>query len=412
VHDVSVIGVPGERFAEIPAEAIEALRRATVIAGGRRLVAAWDAFSPGHRHQVIEIAGDVTGAVARVAEAAHSDADVAVLASGDPGFFGILRSLLQVMDRSRLHVFAAPSSVAIAFSRLAIPWDDAVVVSAHGRSLEEAVQVVRMARKVAILSSPDNPPEVLARALLAGGARVDLAAVCCRLGSADEEVAEMSLTQMARGRWDPLSVVVLVGPGGLPLVGWGPGRQLAWGLTDDSFAHRAGMVTKAEVRAVALGKLALPPVGVVWDVGAGSGSVAIECARLCPGLSVFAVEQHPEDARRISINASAHAASVHVFEGHAPDVLVRLPEPDRVFVGGGGIAVLDACLARLAPGGVLVATFSALDRAAAAVERLGQMVQIGVDRAVKLPDGGWRMAAENPVFLAWGPMREEELHTR
>ena len=163
------------------------------------------------------------------------------------------------------------------------------------------------------------------------------------------------------------------------------------------------MVTKSEVRAVAIGKLALPAEGVLWDVGAGSGSVAIEAALLAPALRVYAVERSDEDCQRIEANARALGAAVTVVRGSAPGVLAELPDPDRVFVGGGGLSVLDAGLARLAAGGQAVATFAALDRASAAADRLGHLVQVGASRGERLPDGGWRLAATNPVFVVWGP---------
>ncbi len=162
------------------------------------------------------------------------------------------------------------------------------------------------------------------------------------------------------------------------------------------------MITKPEVRSVVLGKLDLPAAGVMWDVGAGSGSVAIEAALAAPGLTVIAVERNHDDAERVHANAAALGTLVDVVEGAAPSVLDRLPPPDRVFVGGGGLDVLDACFAALRPGGRLVATFAAVDRAAAAHRLLGNLVQVSVDRAEVLPDGGIRFAADNPVFVAWG----------
>jgi precorrin-6Y C5,15-methyltransferase (decarboxylating) len=177
---------------------------------------------------------------------------------------------------------------------------------------------------------------------------------------------------------------------------------VAWGAGDDTFAHDAGMITKAEVRAVALGKLSLPRTGVLWDVGAGSGSVAVEAARLAPGLRVFAVERDPDACERIRANAAG--TGVTVIEGRAPDALASLPAPDRAFVGGGGPAVLDAVCERLAPGGRVVATSAILAHATHAAARLGSVVQLAVSRGVPIgPDGGLRLAAENPIFVAWGP---------
>jgi precorrin-6B C5,15-methyltransferase / cobalt-precorrin-6B C5,C15-methyltransferase len=227
--------------------------------------------------------------------------------------------------------------------------------------------------------------------------------VCSRLGEPDETVTTTDLAGLAAGTFDPLSVVVLRAPMAQGTADAGMG--LRWGLPDDDFAHRDGMVTKAEVRAVVLGKLSLPPVGVLWDVGSGSGSVAIECARLRPGLRVFAVERQGDDVARLRSNAQAHrvGSTVTVVEGTAPSVLDELPDPDRVFLGGGGLGVLDAVLARLRPDGLVVATFAVLGTAVAAAERLGELVQIQLSRGVPIGESrALRLSAENPVFVCWG----------
>ena len=252
--------------------------------------------------------------------------------------------------------------------------------------------------KVAVLVSPDHPPEALRKELLALGAQPADVTVCSRLGLAGEVVTRTDLAGLAGGAWDPLSVVVLVR--GAPVAAT---AQLAWGRPEATFAHRGGMVTKSEVRAVALGKLDLPARGVLWDVGAGSGSVAIECALLAPALRVFAIERRPDDAARIEDNARHLGAALTVVAGDAPGRPGGLPNPDRAFVGGGGLDVLDAVMARLTRGGRVVATYAALDRAAAAADRLGHLVQVAANRGERLPDGGWRLAAANPVFVAWGP---------
>lgn len=375
---ITVVGVNG-RPPAVDADLVVGGRRHLDGAGGRQ----------------VAVEGDLGPALDAIAAEPGS---VCVLASGDPGFFGIVRALAERFGPDRLDVRPAPSSVSLAFARLGLPWDDAVVVSAHGRPLEQAARQAAAAPKAAVLTSPASPPEALGAALLAAGARHTRAAVCTRLGSADEQVTAVDLPALAAGRWDPVSVVVLLegdGVGGAP--------SLAWGLPEHRFAHREGMVTKAEVRAVALGKLALPRAGVLWDVGAGSGSVAVECARLCPGLRVVAVERGAEDAARIRANAADHGAAVEVVEGEAPAALEGLPDPDRAFVGGGGVDVLDAVRRRLRTGGRLVAAYAALDRAAAAFERLGHVVEVAVSRGRALPGGGVRLAAENPVFVAWGP---------
>jgi precorrin-6Y C5,15-methyltransferase (decarboxylating) len=180
--------------------------------------------------------------------------------------------------------------------------------------------------------------------------------------------------------------------------------SISWGRHETHFAHRDGMITKAETRAIVLGRLELPRAGVLWDVGAGSGSVGLEAATIAPGLRVYAVERVAEDATRITTNAVelGVTANVEVVVGTAPDALTGLPDPDRVFVGGGGLEVVRACWDRLAPGGRLVATFVVLDRALAAFDLLGEMVQVHVDRGVPIGDVGVRLDPMNPVFVCSG----------
>ncbi len=388
---IVVVGVAGDDVSGLDPSARRALDDAGLVVGGRRHLDAL--VGAGSRTVVIE--GDVHAALDQIAA---ERCPVCVLASGDPGFFGIVRPLAARFGPHRLEVHPQPSSVALAFARLGLPWDDAAVVSAHGRPLADAARAAAARPKAAVLVSPDSPAEALGKELIGLGARHQRVAVCSRLGSALERVDHTDLAGLAAGTWDPLSVVVLLGDDYV-----GATRSLAWGMPEDRFQHRDGMITKSEVRAVAVARLELPPVGVLWDVGAGSGSVAVECAGLSPGLTVLAVERRRDDAERIRHNAAAHGVAVEVLVGEAPPALGRLPDPDRAFVGGGGLDVLDAVLARLRPGGRVAATYAALDRAAAAMDRLGSLAQIGVARGRRLPDGGVRLAAENPVFLAWGP---------
>jgi len=322
---------------------------------------------------------------------------VCVLASGDPGFFGIVRALAARLGHERLEVHPAPSSVTLAFARVGLPWDDAVIATCHGRPIEPAADAVIRHHKVAVLVSRDSPAEALGRAVIDGGCTPRDVWVCSRLGESGEAVTHTDLDGLAAGQHDPLSVVVFVVPG----LEVAPTAATGWGRDESAYAHRGGLITKGEVRAVALGKLDLPPHGVLWDVGAGSGSVGIEAARLVPALRVFAIERDQEAARHIDANAVG--TTLVVVNEIAPAAFADLPDPDRVFVGGGGLDVLDAALARLRPGGVAVATYATLARAVAAAERLGALVQIQVNRGERIgADQQVRLQAENPVFVAWG----------
>jgi precorrin-6Y C5,15-methyltransferase (decarboxylating) len=395
---LAIVGFLGDEYFGRAATA--ALREADVVMGIGRLLDALPDDVGGKR---IELAGPLAETLELVAERRALGERVCLLASGDPGFFGIVRVASARFGAEALEIHPAPSSAAVAFARTGLHWDDAVVVSAHGRPLAAAVEAVLPEPKVAVLTAPDQPPEALGRALLDAGCGPRRVTVCARLGHDDEAVTRTDLEGLAAGSFPPLAVVVLQAPAALDDgPGGTDGPTLAWGRPDARYAHRAGMITKAEVRAVALGKLALPGAGVLWDVGAGSGSVAIECSRLAPGLRVFAVERRPDDVERLRENATG--TGVIVVDGEAPEVLAGLPDPDRIFLGGGGLYVLESVLDRLRPGGVVVATYAALDRAVVATTRLGHMVQVAVSRGVPLGgSGALRLAAENPVFVCWGP---------
>jgi precorrin-6B C5,15-methyltransferase / cobalt-precorrin-6B C5,C15-methyltransferase len=401
---IGVVGVHGGQSFGVAAQT--ALCEADVVVASSRHLAYIQAAP---HQQTVVLAGALEPLLERIAAERAAGRRVVVLASGDPGFFGIVRLLGERFGPDALEVHPAPSSVALAFARIGYAWDDALVVSAHGRPLEAAVAAALGQPKVAVLTAPSQPPQALGRALIDAGSAPREVTVASRLAEPGERISRTDLEGLASGEYEPMSVVLLVEPAahaaddpqasaaarkGTP--------ALAWGLPEASFEHRAGMITKAEVRAVALGKLGLPPTGVLWDVGAGSGAVAIECARLAPRLTVFAIERSADDAERIRRNVAAHGVNVEVIQGQAPDAFGGLPAPDRVFVGGGGLDVLAKALALLRPGGRLVATHVLVERAAAAWRLLGNSVQVSVARSATIADG-FRLQAENPVFISWGP---------
>jgi len=283
------------------------------------------------------------------------------------------------------------------------------VASAHGRDLRTAVNLCRAHPKVAVLTGPGAGPAELGAALV-GDARVLV--VASALGSAGERVERVTPAEAAARDWGAAVSVVLCLDEARAL---GPVRSVAgprpgpagWALDEAAFAHRDSMITKFEVRALALARLGPRPGDLVWDVGAGSGSVAVECARL--GAAVTAVEKTPDGVERVRANAAAHGVDVRVVHGAAPAVLSGLDDPDAVFVGGGGRelpAIVSAC-ARRARRSVVVA-MAALDRVPAARQALldaglecdGVLLQSS--RLAPLPGDVTRLAATNPVFLLWG----------
>jgi precorrin-6Y C5,15-methyltransferase (decarboxylating) len=335
---ITVIGLDGRPLSQ---EAAGLLEGAALVAGGRRHLE--DLTVAPERSVVFE--GDLAEGLSRIET---ENGPVAVLASGDPGFFGITRLLGERFGTADLRVLPAVSSVALAFARAGVSWDDAVTVSAHGREPRRAVNVCRAHPKVAVLTSPDFGPAELAGSL--GGLGRSFA-VAERLGGPDERVFRGDAESVRGMRWDDPNVVVVMDEERASEKGWiSSGRESVgrWALPEDEFEHRSGMITKRPTRAVALSRLGPGPGDLVWDVGAGSGSVAVECARL--GAAAVAVERDPESCARIRRNAERHAAYVEVVEGNAPEALRGLPEPDAVFVGGTGgefEEIVKLCAARV-----------------------------------------------------------------
>ncbi|MEU9991687.1 precorrin-6y C5,15-methyltransferase (decarboxylating) subunit CbiE [Streptomyces sp. NPDC048045] len=383
----------------------DVLAGAALVVGGRRHL---DSVRLPEGAERI-VLGPLAPALDAIGEYAGKELPVLVLASGDPGFFGIVRALAERFGPGRLDVRPGVSSVATAFARVGLPWDDAVVVSAHGRDLRTAVNVCRAHPKVAVLTGPGAGPAELGAALGEGRVLV----VASALGDPERErVERMTPAEAAARTWGTAVSVVLCldearALGAVRTLAAVPARPAGWALDESAFVHRDSMITKFEVRALALARLGPRPGDLVWDVGAGSGSVAVECARL--GAAVVAVEKAPDGVERIRANARAHGVDVDVVHGAAPAALEGLDEPDAVFVGGGGreLPAVVGASARRARRTVVVA-MAALDRVPAAREALtgagftcdGVLLQSS--RLAPLPGNVTRLAATNPVFLLWG----------
>jgi precorrin-6Y C5,15-methyltransferase (decarboxylating) len=393
-----VISVVGYGGTALPAGAQERLDRAALVVGGR-----WhlDRLALPETVRTVVLRDDVPGALEQVAQ---EPGDVVVLASGDPGFFGVLRLVRLLAPDREVEVLPAVSSVARAFAAVGQRWDDAEVVSAHGRDAAPALAVARRARKVAVLTDRTCSPQHVGQALAGRSDRVLVVAE--RLGLPEQRVTVAAPDEVAgRDDWaDPNVVLVLPVDGEERPRSWRAGELQVppgWALPVDAFAHRGSMISKPEVRALALARLAPRPGEVVWDVGAGSGSVGVECARF--GADVHAVERDGEDAERVRENAARHDVPVNVVHGAAPDALAALPEPDAVFVGGGGPEVVAACAARR-PARLVVA-LATLELVAPTVAALAgydvESVMLQASSLVPL-NGGHRLAPANPVFLVCG----------
>jgi precorrin-6Y C5,15-methyltransferase (decarboxylating) len=395
---VTVIGCDG---GTLPPAAVAAITGAAAVAGAQRHLDAVG-VPPSAERIVITRLDTALDAIC------GCKGPVAVLASGDPGFFGIVRAL-----RTRgaaPAVIPAVSSVALAFGRLGLDWDDALVLSAHGREMGPVLAAALAHPKVAVLTGPPESGAGRLRAdLLAAGRKVYVAEC---LGAPGERVREIT-SDSAAEVMDPHVLIALApeasGEPGEPgraarwLAGH-PGAPAGWALPEEDFEHRDSMITKMEVRALVLAKLGPGPGRTIWDVGAGSGSVAVECARF--GAWAVAIESDPEQCARVRKNAARYGTLLRVVAGRAPGALAGLPAPDAVFAGGGDDDVLAGAIRAGRPGRVVV-TLASVDRVRGVCELLAGFgyradgSQIQAARLVGLPGGSLRLAAVNPVFVIW-----------
>jgi precorrin-6Y C5,15-methyltransferase (decarboxylating) len=337
-----------------------------------------------------------------------------VLASGDPLWFGIGRLFLQRFPADRLRFHPAPSSLQLAFARIGRPWQDASWISLHGREPEAlAGALQKRPAALAVLTDPGRGGAAEVRAILAASGLEAIYGfwVCERLGHPAERVLRLLPRASLPADLDPLHLVLLIAEEPPPP---DPASLSLFGLADGLYLQhddRPGLMSKREVRIQLLAELELPDRGVLWDIGAGVGSVGLEALRLRPGLALWALEQRGGSATLIRANAERLGVRpAAVLEGRAPGALADLPDPDRVLLGGGGrgrAAVLGAVLQRLRPGGLVViplATIEALAELRPLLEQAGLAVRVSQHQAWRgspLADGT-RLAPLNPVLILSG----------
>jgi len=417
------VGIGADGRSGLSAAAVRAVDQATVLAGSRSQLASLGAIAPTVSTLILgsDLAAWLTELQLAVTQLSATAGAIVVLATGDPLFFGIGRLLLETFPPEQVQFIPHVSSVQLAFARLKLPWQSATIVSVHGREPDALIQAVRQGKSpIAVLTDAVCHPGAIAALLtqLDPPLRYELW-VCAQLGSPTERVE----------RFDPLlgsypqpNVVVLVA-----IVDHEPdqaapdqatteaGEPLPlFGLPDSAFytfADRPGLITKQEIRVLTLAKLRLPTYenALIWDVGAGTGSIAIEIARLCPQAKIWAIEQTVAGAMLIRQNAARfHTENVEIVNAKAPSALENLPAPDRLVLGGGGTdlaEILAVCCDRLRPGGVLVANFATIEATYTALNFFKaypawqvNLTQVEVARSAAI-GVATRFAPLNPVTL-------------
>ncbi|HEX6511883.1 MAG TPA: precorrin-6y C5,15-methyltransferase (decarboxylating) subunit CbiE [Chloroflexota bacterium] len=386
---IAVVGLSPDNLSLSP-KAQKLIEHAEVLAGGKRQLARF-AEHPAER---ILVANDALASVEAIRRAEEAGRRVVVLASGDPLLYGIGATLVRELGQARVKILPAVSSVQLAFACAGEPWHDATILSAHGRELHQVLMPAMQATKLAVLTDAVNTPAAVCRALSVAGVEDCRAIVCENLGEPNERITHSRLKLVAEGSFAEPNVLLLLRQPGA--------ARLHFGRPDGDFESVRGQITKAEVRAVALSKLRLAPAGVLWDVGAGSGALAIEAAGLMPRGAVYAIERDADHVACLRRNAARHGAgNVRVIQGEAPEALAGLPAPDAVFVGGSGgrLAELLDVLPR-----PLVMNLALLQHVSLVLEhfRDAEVVQLGVARSSSIASGH-RLASLNPVFIVAVP---------
>jgi len=292
-------------------------------------------------------------ALEKIAEIADSS-KIAVLAGGDPLFFGIGRTLCKRFGRDSIQIYPAVSSMQKAFARFRIPWDDALFLSVHGRDPKGLAAKIGSRTKVFLLTDGKNSPDRIAANLLSSMGEKEAADcriyVAEKLDLPDEHLTRGTPQEISGGIFSDLSVMIIIIPK--------KKRDCRFGLKEQEITHSRGLITKSEVRAATLHALRLPDSGVFWDIGAGSGSISIEAAGMLPNLEIYAVESKAEQMANILVNKAKFSTfALTPIHGIAPEALERLPNPDRVFIGGSGgnlKEILNCCAGRLKPNGIVV----------------------------------------------------------
>lgn len=395
--NVTLIGMGSGQPENLTLQGLAALRQADLILGARRLLAVLPAGCTENR-----------AAAYRPDEVAEllqtSGAENAVLVySGDTGFYSGASSMMEKLDALgvRARVLPGLSSIQLLAAALGRPWQGWNLVSAHGRTCDPVAECMQ-GRPTFFLTGGSEDPATLCAQLAAEGFGDVQAVVGQCLGTPEEKLFRGSVKELAAGRFNSLSVLLVEAAEVLP--------RRAPGLPDEAFERGDVPMTKQEVRAAVLAKLAVRPEDILWDVGAGTGSVSVELALAAPRGRVYAVECRPEGCALIKANREKfRTRNLVLVEGLAPAALSDLPAPDAVFIGGskGSLAtIVDAALdknpdARICVSAIALESLSAAVAALTAKGRTVQVSQIAVSRA-RAVGGLHLMMAQNPIYLITG----------
>ena len=411
---LEVLGTDAAGMAGLSRHWQDKILQADLVAAPRRLLAELEAWRAGASGPELMASDRPAQLLPRLRQALEEGQKVVLLASGDPLWFGIGRLLLQHLPSERIRFHPAPTSLQLAFARLGRPWQDASWISLHGRDPEPlAARLQQRPPALAVLTDPSRGGAAEVRQILRSSGLEATYQVWLgeRLGHPAERLRQLRPSDPLPEDLDPLHLVLLIAAEPTPIAAE---ALPLFGIPDGLWLQhpdQPGLMTKREVRVQLLADLELPARGVLWDIGAGVGSVGLEALRLRPGLALWAVERRAGAAALIGANAERLGVTpAGVLEGEAPEALAELPDPDRVLIGGGGnrrALLLEAVLGRLRPGGTVVLPLATLEALAQLRPRLEQaglrvsLTQIQAWRGAPLAEGT-RLSPLNPVLVLKG----------
>ncbi|OPG15486.1 precorrin-6y C5,15-methyltransferase (decarboxylating) subunit CbiE [Ferroacidibacillus organovorans] len=406
---VLVVGMGDDGINGLSKKVAERVYAAEILYGGERQLSFFPEFQ-GERRVIKTPLRDTLVEIERDA----TRCSVVVLASGDPLFFGIGATLVRKWGRNAIEVIPHMSSIQLAFARAGESWQNAEIVSLHGKSIQGLAQRLHGVAIVALLTDDENTPSAIAMYLKRFRMTEYEAFVGERLGSPEERTGWYSLDQLLDTEFSPLNVVILKCRHDVKV------PIFTLGMDDGVFAQRKpdrGLITKREVRVLTLSDLALKPGGVLWDIGACTGSISIEAIRSTPGLQVFAVEKNEGDLENLRANQIKFRADFVALHARAPEGLDDFPDPDAVFIGGSGgelKEVIALSAKRLREGGRVVVSAATIENLYEAQQTLGDLgffVSITLVQTARSKPilNLTRFEGMNPVYLvtAWRAPREE-----
>ena len=361
MENIYIIGIGENGLEGISSAARKLVEGAELLLGDDHTLS----IIPNKKARRIVVGADLSKAVAEIEAAAETK--IVILASGDPLFYGVARYICDKLGKERFEVLPHVSTMQLAFARVKESWEEAFLTNLAGHSLDKVLDNIRGAEKVGLFTSEACSPDCVAKSLIDRGLDYFTGYVCENLGAPDERVTRGELTDIAQKRFSPMNVMILIRKPNVPdRPSDAAGRRL-FGNRDDAFLQskpKRGLLTPSEIRAMALAELDIGQSSVVWDVGAGSGSLSVEAAQIAAHGTVYAIEVDPEDHGLIVANAERFGVkNLTPVLGRAPEAWADLPDPDCVFIGGTGresCRLVEEASLRLKPGGRLVATTSSI----------------------------------------------------